>query len=176
MHPNRAVRRTAPILLAAIALTACSSGHDDASAPPAATGTASSSASSPAAAPSSPVPSPSATSGYPTTDAAPGADVPAVRDSFAVLQATYNDGCTTPGNCEYFLNRVVDNLDDLYVSMKAGPKTPSHFATPVSEIHSMQESFGGDFSFPNLKRHQKLLLSTRDRVNTWMQSHPEDYR
>ena len=48
--------------------------------------------------------------------------MPAVRDSFAVLQATYNDGCTTAGNCEYFLTRVLTNLDELYNSMKADPK------------------------------------------------------
>ncbi|GGX91136.1 hypothetical protein GCM10010510_40420 [Streptomyces anandii JCM 4720] len=102
--------------------------------------------------------------------------MPAVRDSFAVLQATYNDGCTTPGNCEYFLTRVLTNLDDLYNSMKASPKGDGHFAAPLARIRAMRKSLGGDFSFPNLKRHQKLLLDTREAVNTWMQSRPEDYR
>jgi hypothetical protein len=120
--------------------------------------------------------SPSGTAGYPTTEAAPGAAVPQVRDAFAVLQATYNDGCTTPGNCEYFLSRVLTNLDDLYNSMKSSPKGSGHFAGPLTWIRSMQEALEGDFSFPNLKRHQKLLLGTRDKVNTWMQSHPDDYR
>ncbi|MGW0086903.1 hypothetical protein [Streptomyces sp. NPDC003393] len=102
--------------------------------------------------------------------------MPEVRDAFAVLQATYNDGCTTPGNCEYFLTRVVTNLGDLYNSMKASPKGTGHFGPPIARIRAMHEALAGDFSFPNLKRHQKLLLSTRDHVNTWMQSHPEDYR
>ena len=102
--------------------------------------------------------------------------MPEVRDAFAVLQATYNDGCTTPGNCEYFLTRVLTNLDDLYNSMKASPKGSSHFAGPLTWIRAMQGTLAGDFSFPNLKRHQKLLLGTRDKVNTWMQSHPDDYR
>ncbi|MDX3762809.1 hypothetical protein [Streptomyces sp. AK02-04a] len=102
--------------------------------------------------------------------------MPQVRDAFAVLQATYNDGCTTPGNCEYFLTRVLSNLDDLYKSMKASPKGSGHFAGPLTWIRAMQDTLRGDFSFPNLQRHQKLLLGTRDKVNTWMQSHPADYR
>ncbi|MGI5144307.1 hypothetical protein [Streptomyces sp. CA-106110] len=120
--------------------------------------------------------SPSGTADYPTAEAAPGAAMPQVRDAFAVLQATYNDGCTTPGNCEYFLTRVLTNLDDLYNSMKASPKGSGHFAGPLAWIRTMQDTLRGDFSFPNLKRHQKLLLGTRDKVNTWMQSHPDDYR
>lgn len=99
-----------------------------------------------------------------------------VRDSFAVLQATYNDGCTTPGNCEYFLNRVLSNLTDLHDSMKASPKDPGHFAAPLAWTEKLRETVGADPSFPELKRHQRLLLDTRDKVNTWMQSHPEDYR
>ncbi|MEW2316153.1 hypothetical protein [Streptomyces bauhiniae] len=101
---------------------------------------------------------------------------PEVRDAFAVLQATYNDGCTTPGNCEYFLNRVLSNLTDLHDSMKASPKGPAHFAAPLAWTDKLRETVGADPSFPDLKRHQKLLLDTRDEINTWMQSHPEDYR
>ncbi|MGX4688743.1 hypothetical protein [Streptomyces sp. JNUCC 63] len=180
MHSAAAARRAAPILLAAILLTSCSSGHGDAAA---SSPDKASSPATPAAAasdgPTSPAPaaaSPSETAGYPTTEAAPGAAVPQVRDAFAVLQATYNDGCTTPGNCEYFLTRVLTNLGDLYNSMKASPKGTGHFATPLARIRAMQDTFEGDFSFPNLKRHQKLLLDTREEVNTWMQSHPDDYR
>ncbi|MGW4227157.1 hypothetical protein ACWEG1_27290 [Streptomyces bauhiniae] len=99
-----------------------------------------------------------------------------VRDSFAVLQATYNDGCTTPGNCEYFLNRVLSNLTDLHDSMKASPKDSAHFSAPLAWTDKLRETVGTDPSFPDLKHHQKLLLDTRDKVNTWMQSHPEDYR
>ncbi|MBB4794904.1 hypothetical protein BJY54_005516 [Streptomyces nodosus] len=40
----------------------------------------------------------------------------------------------------------------------------------------MQDAIGDRSSFQNLKRHQRLLLDTRDEVNTWLQSHPEDYR
>ncbi|MEU0601145.1 hypothetical protein ABZ484_23325 [Streptomyces sp. NPDC006393] len=189
MDALRVARRAAPILLVAALLTACSSEGDSASG--AGTGRASASAAGRAAAsatpdgsgsggatasPGAPAPSASETATYPTSQGAPGAAVPEVRDAFAVLQATYNDGCTTPGNCEYFLTRVVTNLDDLYNSMKASPKGTGHFGPPLSRIKAMQEALAGDFSFPNLKRHQKLLLSTRDDVNTWMQSHPEDYR
>lgn len=51
---------------------------------------------------------------------------------FARLQATYNDGCTTPGNCEYFLGRVLDELNSLDKASKADPRAlntsrnPSH--------------------------------------------------
>ncbi|MGW2695023.1 hypothetical protein [Streptomyces sp. NPDC001296] len=167
-------------MLTAVLLTACSSGQDSTtsatpvggSSPTAPTFTASSDTASPG--PS--VTSASRAAGYPTTEAAPGAAVPQVRDAFAVLQATYSDGCTTPGNCEYFLTRVLNNLDDLYNSMKASPKGSGHFAGPLAWIRAMQDTLGGDFSFPNLKRHHKLLLGTRDKVNTWMQSHPDDYR
>lgn len=120
-------------------------------------------------------PRPTATP-YPTTEAAPGAAVPAVRDSFAVLQATYNDSCDTEGNCVYFLNRLITNLDDLYNSMKASPREPAHFDVPVGLIAQLQTTLHGDFSYANLKTHRTLLISTRDKVNTWMQGHPEDYR
>jgi hypothetical protein len=181
MYSAATARRAAPILLTAVLLAACSSGRDSTT-PAAAHGAGSSqaapapSASSAPATPGSPAASTSGASGYPTTEAAPGAAVPQVRDAFAVLQATYNDGCTTPGNCEYFLTRVLTNLDDLYDSMRASPKGTGHFTGPLTWIRATQHSLGGDFSFPNLKRHQKLLLGTRDKVNTWMQSHPDDYR
>ncbi|MBP0458339.1 hypothetical protein [Streptomyces montanisoli] len=195
MNTARTVRRLAPILLAASLLTACSAGHDGtsdgASSPAADVSTSPAAVHAPASA--APIvagdsdsgsgatgsgsPSSSGTAaGYPTTERAPGALVPAVRDSFAVLQATYNDGCTTPGNCEYFLNRLVSNLDDLYDSMKASPEGDGHFAAPIARIRAMQQAFKGDFSFPNLKQHKQLLTTTRDKVNTWMQGHPEDYR
>ncbi|WP_055587805.1 hypothetical protein [Peterkaempfera griseoplana] len=99
-----------------------------------------------------------------------------VRDAFAVLQATYNDNCGTPGNCEYFLDRLLQNLDDLDNAMKASPKGKSHFAKPLAWIAQMRTTLGGDISFPSLKKQQSLLTGTRDRINTWMQSHPEDYR
>ena len=71
---------------------------------------------------------------------------------------------------------MLTNLDDLYNSMKASPKGSGHFTGLLTWIRATQDALDGDFSFPNLKRHQKLLLGTRDKVNTWMQSHPDDYR
>jgi hypothetical protein len=133
-------------------------------------------ATSAAPSPAPSAPSPSAPIGYPTTEAAPGAAVPQVRDTFSVLQATYDDSCDTPGNCSYFLNRLLQNLDDLDLSMKADPEGPKHFAQPLAWIAQMQSALGADFSFANLQKHQSLLVDTRDKINTWMQSHPEDYR
>ncbi|QLJ00492.1 hypothetical protein HZZ00_05490 [Streptomyces sp. NEAU-sy36] len=99
-----------------------------------------------------------------------------VRDAFAVLQATYNDGCTTPGNCAYFLNRVLDNLDGLDAAMKADPQGPAHFEQPLAWIAGLRRELGDDRSFENLKKHQERLTGVRDRINAWMQGHPEDYR
>ncbi|MFC1438647.1 hypothetical protein ABUW04_10295 [Streptacidiphilus sp. N1-10] len=127
--------------------------------------------------PSAADPSTAASSGPPTSPAAPGAAVPAVRDSFAVLQATYNDSCgSTTANCEYFLDRLLTNLDDLQNSMKASPKGAAHFAKPLAWIAQMQTTLAGDYGFDNLHKHQSLLVSTRDRINTWIQAYPDDYR
>ncbi|KUJ37505.1 hypothetical protein AB0N87_01475 [Streptomyces sp. NPDC093228] len=108
------------------------------------------------------------------TEPAPG--VEKVRDVFARLQATYNDGCTTPGNCEYFLGRVLDELNGLDAAMKADPQGPAHFKEPLARIAELRAELGGDRSFENLKQHQQLLTGTRDKINAWMQGHPEDYR
>ncbi|WP_225847733.1 hypothetical protein [Streptomyces sp. HPF1205] len=181
MYSAAAARRAAPVLLTAVLLTACSSGHGHTTSAASAGGPSPaapthSASRAPASPDYSPTTSPSATSDYPISRSAPGAPVAQVRDAFAVLQATYNDGCTTPGNCEYFLTRVLTNLDDLYDSMKASPKGSGHFAQPLTWIQAMRHGLHGDYSFPNLKRHQKTLLGTRDKINTWMQSHPDDYR
>ncbi|KQX53707.1 hypothetical protein ASE09_08000 [Streptomyces sp. Root66D1] len=122
----------------------------------------------------------------PGTDAAanPGADADAdadaepvsrVRDAFAGLQATLDDSCT-PGDCAYFLGRVDDELHRLDRAMKADPKGPGHFPEPIALIAELDKKLGGDSSFENLKKHQTLLLGTRDDINTWMQGHPDDYR
>ncbi|MFJ6705764.1 MULTISPECIES: hypothetical protein [unclassified Streptomyces] len=111
-----------------------------------------------------------------TAQPAPGAGVEKVRDVFAQLQATYNDGCTTPGNCEYFLGRVFDNLSALDKAMEADPQGPGHFKEPRAWIAQLRTRLGGDKSFENLKKHQDLLTGTRDKINAWMQNHPEDYR
>ncbi|MER7519920.1 hypothetical protein [Streptomyces sp. NPDC126499] len=98
-----------------------------------------------------------------------------VRDAFAGLQATLDDACT-PGNCAYFLGRVHDELHRLDRAMKADPKGAAHFDRPIELIAKLDAELGGDRSFENLKRHQTLLVGTRDRINTWMQGHPDDYR
>ncbi|SFK33665.1 hypothetical protein [Streptomyces pini] len=100
----------------------------------------------------------------------------AVRDSFARLQATLNDSCGTPGNCEYLLNRVVDELGRLDAAMKADGKGPGHFPEPIEWIAAMRERIGEDRSYEHLKSHQDLIFGTRDRINVWMQDHPDDYR
>ncbi|MEU8893472.1 hypothetical protein [Streptomyces sp. NPDC048442] len=111
-----------------------------------------------------------ASAGAPT----PGPEL--VRDAFAGLQATLGESCGTPGNCAYFLGRVYDELHRLDEAMKADPKGPGHFPEPIARIKELDAKLGGDRSFENLKKNQKLLLGTRDRINTWMQGHPDDYR
>ncbi|MFH8575396.1 hypothetical protein [Streptomyces zaomyceticus] len=114
-----------------------------------------------------------------TPDATPSATesepVSLVRDAFAGLQATLNDSCT-PGNCAYFLGRVYDELHRLDRAMKADAKGPGHFPEPIKLIAKLDTELDGDRSFENLKKHQPLLLGTRDKINTWMQGHPDDYR
>ncbi|MDJ0345746.1 hypothetical protein QMK19_34700 [Streptomyces sp. H10-C2] len=107
--------------------------------------------------------------------APPSPDVEKVRDAFAGLQATLQDSCT-PGNCEYFLGRVHDELTRMDGAMKADPRGPGHFNAPLAWIAQLRKKLGSDTSFPNLKAHQDALISTRGKINTWMQSHPEDYR
>ncbi|MFE9118380.1 hypothetical protein [Streptomyces sp. NPDC007172] len=109
----------------------------------------------------------------PSEPATPG--VEKVRDAFAGLQATLYDSCT-PGNCAYFLGRVYDELHGLDRAMKADPKGPGHFPEPIALIKKLDAQLGGDRSFGNLKSHQTLLIGTRDKINTWMQGHPKDYR
>ncbi|MEU5654733.1 hypothetical protein ABZ802_03805 [Streptomyces sp. NPDC047737] len=100
-----------------------------------------------------------------------------VRDAFAGLQATYQDGCTPGGaNCAYFLGRVNDELNRLDTSMKADKKGPGHFKEPIAWVGALRTTLDGDVSTPNLEKHRSELIGTRDRINTWMQGHPEDYR
>ncbi|MEL5961179.1 hypothetical protein AADR41_41585 [Streptomyces sp. CLV115] len=101
----------------------------------------------------------------------------AVRDAFAGLQATLNDNCA-PGssNCAYFLGRVHDELVRLDKAMKADGKGPGHFKEPIAGIAALSKTLNGDLSTDNLEKHRSELIGTRDRVNTWMQGHPEDYR
>jgi hypothetical protein len=100
-----------------------------------------------------------------------------VRDAFAGLQATLQDGCTTTEEqCAYFLGRVYDELEGLDRAMKADPKGPGHFPEPIEWITGLRGTIGPDRSYPNLKAHKDELVGTRDRINTWMQDHPDDYR
>lgn len=101
----------------------------------------------------------------------------AVRDAFAGLQATLNDTCA-PGssNCAYFLGRVHDELVRLEKAMKADGQGPAHFKEPLARISDLRKTLNGDTSTDNLEKHRSELIGTRDRINTWMQGHPEDYR
>ncbi|MFJ4837745.1 hypothetical protein [Streptomyces sp. NPDC088746] len=100
-----------------------------------------------------------------------------VRDAFAGLQATLDDTCTPgAGDCAYFLGRVNDELNGLDKAMKADKKGPGHFEEPIAWIATLRTTLDGDVSTPNLEKHRTELIGTRDRVNTWMQGHPEGYR
>ncbi|MFI6284518.1 hypothetical protein ACIBCM_07130 [Streptomyces sp. NPDC051018] len=122
---------------------------------------------------------PSSVSGGDSDGSAPpsapdGEPVEKVRDAFAGLQATLGESCT-PGNCAYFLGRVHDELRGMDRAMKADPKGPGHFPEPIALIKKLEAEIGDDRSFENLKKHQTLLIGTRDKINTWMQDHPDDY-
>ncbi|MGW0748606.1 hypothetical protein [Streptomyces sp. NPDC002587] len=131
-----------------------------------------------AAAPSAsaaPVAPGSAAPGSAAASAPGGLPAEKVRDAFAGLQATLNDACT-PGNCAYFLGRVHDELHRLDRAMKADPKGAGHFPEPIGLIAKLDGELGGDRSFENLSKHQTSLIGTRDKINAWMQGHPDDYR
>ncbi|MET9607799.1 hypothetical protein ABZZ17_22465 [Streptomyces sp. NPDC006512] len=185
--------RTAAATLMTLTLAAftvsCGGGDDPkASAPAPASASASpSAAASPTASPTpsasvagsggstvAPDASPSFSAGSPSPR---GSEEPVslVRDAFAGLQATLNDSCT-PGNCSYFLGRVYDELHRMDRAMKADAKGPGHFPEPISLIAKLDKQLGGDRSFENLKKNQKTLIDTRDKINVWMQGHPDDYR
>ncbi|MFF1922887.1 hypothetical protein ACFVW8_20245 [Streptomyces sp. NPDC058221] len=100
-----------------------------------------------------------------------------VRDAFAGLQATLDDTCTPgAGDCAYFLGRVNEELTGLDASMKADQQGPGHFKEPLAWTAALRTRLAGDTSTANLEKHFKDLIGTRDRINTWMQGHPEDYR
>ncbi|GCD97831.1 hypothetical protein [Embleya hyalina] len=139
--------------------------------------TAAAGASVPSASLGTDSPTPARTSVSADASIAPSAAVPKVkvRDAFAGLQATLNDTCT-PANCAYFLGRVHDELHRLDRAMKTDPKGAGHFPEPIALIKALDAELGSDRSFENLKKHQTTLIHTRDRINTWMQGHPNDYR
>ncbi|MEU8542029.1 hypothetical protein AB0C52_18910 [Streptomyces sp. NPDC048717] len=98
---------------------------------------------------------------------------PRVRDAFAGLQTTLVAPCA---DCGDNLDRVHLELGNLDRAMRKDPQGSSHFAEPLELIGKLNETLGQDTSTENLRTHQKELFDTRDRINTWMQGHPEDYR
>ncbi|MEU7019237.1 hypothetical protein ABZ990_01075 [Streptomyces sp. NPDC046203] len=96
-----------------------------------------------------------------------------VRDAFAGLQTTLVAPCA---DCGDNLDRVHLELGNLDRAMREDPQGSSHFAEPLEMIGKLNETLGRDTSTENLRTHQKELFDTRDRINTWMQAHPEDYR
>ncbi|MFI6942983.1 hypothetical protein ACIBI4_27280 [Streptomyces sp. NPDC050418] len=100
-----------------------------------------------------------------------------VRDAFAGLQATLDDTCTPgAGNCAYYLGRVHDELLRVERAMRHDPKGAGHFSEPLAWIKSLRATLGGDTSTGNLEAHMDELTDVRDRINVWMQDHPDDYR
>jgi hypothetical protein len=100
-----------------------------------------------------------------------------VRDAFAGLQATLDDTCTPgAGDGAYFLGRVHEELMGLDAAMKADPKGPAHFPEPIAWIADLRTTLEGDTSTKNLETHRTQLIGVRDRIDVWMQDHPDDYR
>ncbi|MFD7026906.1 hypothetical protein ACFWAR_02580 [Streptomyces sp. NPDC059917] len=179
--------RGAAIVVAALAALTVSCGPGSQQAGPTApttAGSATTGATSPATSPGTGAAAEATTGGSPSAGAPapsaaavdPAAAPPVkVRDAFAGLQATLGGSCT-PGECAFFLGRVYDELHQLDRSMKADPKGPGHFPEPIALVAKLDAELAGDRSFDNLKEHQGVLLGTRDKINTWMQGHPDDYR
>lgn len=160
MHRGRRNAAATLIVCLAALLLSCSSSED----PPRDDARASS---PPRTAPADPKdPTPTATATTPPVEA--------VRDAFATLQATLNDDCA-PGDCAYFLGRVHDELAGLDTAMKADPKGPAHFKEPLELTSKLWKTLGDDTSTPNLENHRTELIGTRDKINLWMQDHPDDY-
>ncbi|MFI9113961.1 hypothetical protein [Streptomyces venezuelae] len=176
MIAKTSVRRAALVAAALAALTvSCGTTPepDRSAAGPGATATATPGASEPAATTAEPTAPPEADAAATPSDLAP-ASGEKVRDAFATLQATLNESCAQ--DCAYFLGRVHKELQELDGAMKADPKGPGHFPEPIQKIAELNKTLAGDSSYENLKKHEKLLVGTRDFINTWMQGHPDDYR
>ncbi|MFE2941519.1 hypothetical protein ACFXKG_21035 [Streptomyces sp. NPDC059255] len=167
----RRVRRTAIFTaVTAACLLSCSAGADDTSGGVGTRETARSS-SAPAPADSTVQDNVAVT---PTPAASPGSEL--VRDAFAGLQATLNDTCTPgSGDCAYFLGRVHEEVTGLDAAMKADPKGPGHFPEPIAWIADLRTTLDGNTSTENLERHRTQLIGVRDRINVWMQDHPDSY-
>jgi hypothetical protein len=162
--PKRALTALLAVPLAATLLISCSSGTEQS---PNGAATTPGATSTPLAA--------AGDDGAPAEDGESPSVAPVlVRDAFAGLQATLDGSCAS--DCSYFLGRVHDELQELDAAMKADPKGPGHFSEPIARIEELRTALAGDRSYANLKKHQSLLIGTRDRINTWMQGHPDDYR
>ncbi|MFE3829431.1 hypothetical protein [Streptomyces sp. NPDC059092] len=169
MQFRRVRRRTILGAILAASLLSCSSGTDDSIGGAEARDT---SRSSSAAAPVEAAREKTAVG--PDAAAAPGPEL--VRDAFAGLQATLNDSCAPgSGECANFLGRVHEEVMGLDASMKADPKGPAHFPEPLTWIAGLRTTLDGDTSTENLETHRTELISVRDRINVWMQDHPDDY-
>ncbi|MFB6980345.1 hypothetical protein [Streptomyces scopuliridis] len=167
----RRVRRTAIFtVVIAACLLSCSAGVDDTSGD---VGTGDTFRSSSGSAPAdAAVQENAAVNATPPASPAP----ERVRDAFAGLQATLHDTCT-PGSegCAYFLGRVHDEVMGLDAAMKADPKGPGHFPEPIAWIAGLRTTLDGDTSAESLETHRTELIGVRDRINVWMQDHPDDY-
>ncbi|WP_347878293.1 hypothetical protein [Streptomyces sp. KS 21] len=176
--PISQIRGAAVVAVALAALSvSCGTSPKGSASPGGSTGApaATTGASSSAAPTDSTTTAPPASPASRTPSAQRSEPVSLVRDAFAGLQATLNDSCT-PGNCAYFLGRVYDELHRMDAAMKADAKGPGHFPEPIALIKKLDAELAGDRSFENLKKHQTLLIGTRDKINVWMQGHPDDYR
>ncbi|WP_424217293.1 hypothetical protein ACN20G_35000 (plasmid) [Streptomyces sp. BI20] len=172
-------------LTAAALLSGCASpdGGSKAASSPSVSGAPAASTPTAAADPASGTPvSESPVAATPDGAGASGADAVAgtpgpekVRDAFAGLQATL-DGSCTPAECDWWISRVDREMRELGEAMRADPKGPGHFPEPLRWIKELDRTLGGDHSARNLRAHEKQLIRTRDRINTWMQDHPDDYR
>jgi hypothetical protein len=166
-------RHGAAVLVASLAvfLVSCSGTQDTAGPKP-----AQPALSSPAVSPAAADQDSTSSDEEPAAGASPEFPVKKVRDAFATLQATFQDGCGTPGNCQYFLTRLNDELTGLDAAMKADSQGPAHFKEPLAWNAELWDSLGGDTSFESLKKHQDEMTGVRGKINRWMQGHPEDYR
>ncbi|MEU1126838.1 hypothetical protein ABZ371_25480 [Streptomyces sp. NPDC005899] len=177
MSVRTALRTAIPVMVLGVCLSGCSLL---ASTPePAATAATAGPAASPTAAraDASAEAGATATAGGDTGAHAGGPAPSLVRDAFAGLQATLGDTCTPgAGDCAYFLGRVDDELARLDGAMRADPQGPGHFEEPLAWLTTLRTTLGDDASTQELEAHRDELIGTRDRVNTWMQGHPEDYR
>ncbi|MEU3246634.1 MULTISPECIES: hypothetical protein [unclassified Streptomyces] len=71
---------------------------------------------------------------------------------------------------------MLDELNSLDKAMEADPQGPGLSKEPLARIVNLRAVLGDDSSFEKPRRHLDLLTGTRDKINTWMQGHQEDYR